>query len=571
MFTPQQHSSAKNIYEAFQSGIHYATLIAPCQSGKTGTFHRLFQLCKQNKLVQRGLLLCGSQERALYTQACNECTSYSTEGLHVMFFGEMARSVKIGESIDVSSMLIIIDESHMVQCKGQTVDQFLVNCCGIEMGRPIDCFMLSVDATPYAEVASYVHDKTPEPKHFEMLTPGPSYFGITKFISEKKIFPSMALNNHAVTMLNDRYAKRYGLFRFPTPNTKSEAELRRSCTELHIPVFEFTSESYQLACNRKSKKRKRTEHMAMDEANKVSVNSPCIANEPDRFTVVILRGMFRAGYSIKKKEYIGFAFDAMEDTKTDVAVQGLLGRLCGYYAPGAKIPDMYVPSTLLSTDLHCSVSASEIERASSALDTSSITVLPMIPTHAMNIEPCLKLRKSNLQQLRSQTPYTMKLTENEKMSINPTRIALKHNAFTTKYKRVMKARMRMMHASLTITDKQRIELEQLAKSTDVVYRECDVIDTTQVLVHCLHRPEDLGIVRTLKQKTYREPNQVYMNVYFPMTSRRDADGIVTVSEIYIIVRFKNPDPDTNAHEHSSVYAIIPPSTKDCLFQQHNSD
>ena len=81
-FHAEQLAAASEIIAHFLGVVfRYALLLAPCQSGKTGTFHATARRALESGLVDRVILICGSPEKVLEQQAWDDAAEYSDEFL----------------------------------------------------------------------------------------------------------------------------------------------------------------------------------------------------------------------------------------------------------------------------------------------------------------------------------------------------------------------------------------------------------------------------------------------------------------------------------------------------------
>ena len=92
-------------------------------------------------------------------------------------------------------------------------------------------------------------------------------------------------------------------------------------------------------------------------------------------TVILLKDRLRAG-KVVPKEHIGFVWEDATSSKTDTLVQGLLGRMCGYYDPGQYVPKIFLPLSVIEEHEGCVMPQSELARA------IDMRMLPREFTHA---------------------------------------------------------------------------------------------------------------------------------------------------------------------------------------------
>lgn len=354
MASPQQITAATNIRRVFlQKKLRYAMLIARCQSGKTGAFQELIRLMLLNGDIQRAYILCGSSEIELRSQAIKDTLKAQAAGAPVqVIFRQDFNST----TMDITNALIVVDESHMDQGQSQQLDQFLANHQLSMDGNPKtlhekNTFMLSVDATPYSELASLAHRETPYEKHVEQLEPGENYFGLGDYMYGGLMKPTfdISTNSYQLERLFNNSKPAWGLMRFTAGKhaAKQEEAVKAICARRGWRILHFTAELTEIDITR--------------DEEKEGKKKPCLMDAPSMNTIVIIRGRLRAG-KVVPKEHIAFVWEGAKNSKTDAIVQGLPGRMCGYTF-GATKPMIFVPASSLATHDKKVVKASEIERA----------------------------------------------------------------------------------------------------------------------------------------------------------------------------------------------------------------
>ncbi len=392
MPSSQQLTAAASIARVFaEKKLRYAILKSECQSGKTGAYQALISLLLREGLIDRAYVLCGSNELELRSQAIEDTKTHNAAAwargqIVVLFRQDFAAA-----SMNVERALIVVDESHLDTSKGQQLDQFLARH-GLTMdGNPATlaekkAFILSVDATPYAELAALAHGETPYEKHVEELATGESYIGIGHYLRTGLLNQTfdIAKNCFRFAGLFNGVEKKYALLRLPAGRkglaNSQEAAVKKVCRVLSkkVRVLYYTSAKTDIAITRSEQ----TELLA--EGRSV----PCLEDKPEMNTLVVIRGRLRAGKVVPKK-HIAFVWEGAEESKTDSLVQGLLGRMCGYpqsadapedamkLNPDA-LPVLFAPPSALARREKKVVKCSEIERAILAPD--------VLPTKATNLK-----------------------------------------------------------------------------------------------------------------------------------------------------------------------------------------
>ena len=358
MASIEQSVAAASILAVFVAkAIRYAILMAKCQSGKTGAFQELIRLMLLSGEIQRVYILCGSSEIGLREQAIKDTkkanqASYESEKIKVLFRQDFK-----GQTMDITNALIVVDESHLDQAQNQELDKFLADH-GLSMdGNPTklnekNAFIVSVDATPYAELAALKHGETPFKKHVETLVPGKNYVGLAeyRFGGLLKTTFDISKNQARFQSMLATKGRKWALVRLTHGKhaNSEESAIKAICASGGFPFLYYTEEKTDVAITK-------------DEQERLGAAIPCLEDAPDKPSVVIIRGRLRAGKVVPKK-HISFVWEGAKNSKTDALVQGLPGRMCGYELGEIK-PLLFVPAAALQSHETKAIKASEMDRA----------------------------------------------------------------------------------------------------------------------------------------------------------------------------------------------------------------
>lgn len=348
MPSPQQYSTAYNLFIAFTlMAMRYAMLVAQCQAGKTGAFQELIRMMLEKGVVKRVYILCGSNEIELHAQAIADTkkanpVAYAEGRIKVIFRSQFKKAM-----MNIKKALIVVDESHLDQGRDMELDIFLRKHKLTMDGNPKrlekkKCFILSVDATPYSELAALAHKQTPFTKHIEFLETGPSYYGLADYTRERRINETFDIASDPDSFARLFKPNKWALIRLSGGKKakEQEAAIKQVCAAKGYRVLYFTAEKE-------------------DTAPQVRITD--LEDAPSVPTVVIVRGRLRAGKVVCKK-HIAFVWEGAATSKTDSLVQGLLGRMCGYEF-GEEKPMIFVPSSALKEYENKVVTVSELGRA----------------------------------------------------------------------------------------------------------------------------------------------------------------------------------------------------------------
>lgn len=351
-FSEQQTRAANELLDGFCS-CHYALLKALWQSGKTGAYNCLIQKMIENRMIDRVYIISGINETGLRSQVRADAykynpTLYENKAIQIHFGQNEYTSRRV---IDITRALIVVDESHLVQDRTEILSKFLEHN-GIYMsGRDTELvrnstYVLSVSATPYAEIGAFFHKETLFEKKIVDLEPGENYIGLKEYRMRGHLLPTFDIKTKIVDFerLLGEHERKYILMRLPDSYRAASIErvIRSLCEAKGYSMRYYNSNSKkpQVAITR-------------DEQEKIGGDIPCLEDEPSRTMVVILYGCLRAGKVVPKK-HIGFVWEGASEPNTDSLTQALPGRMCGYdfgQAPGTRftgtLPFIFVPPSVL--------------------------------------------------------------------------------------------------------------------------------------------------------------------------------------------------------------------------------
>lgn len=328
-----QVRAARAIMDIFRGGdCHYAMLIAEMQSGKTGTFQTLIRMALNAGLVDRVYILCGSAEVLLFKQARADTDRYNGAAFAGGRIKVLFRQHLKDARIDRRRALLIVDESHLDSGAGQQMMRFLGRN-GLSLAGTTDdmlaseTYICSVSATPYAEL-SKLHSGASLPKGKVVLEPGTGYFGLSAYKTAGKLkatFDIAAEPDRFTALLTAPTTPKWILFRATAASATTVSRLARAAG---LGVVHYNSRRKDIAIDD-------------EDASKPSLNAA-----PARTTVVILKGCLRVG-KVVPKQHVAFVWENTKGAKMDTLAQALPGRMCGYFAPGADKPDIYVTGRIL--------------------------------------------------------------------------------------------------------------------------------------------------------------------------------------------------------------------------------
>lgn len=346
----QQIKAVKEIIEEFEQRRRWIILTAQMQSGKTTTYYLTATVMLMKRLVDKVIIFSGNTENELKIQINEdknklidhlirnrsaldtfgnvmnifELTHYIRENLIVLWGGYDMKKYEGHCSTD--RVLYIWDESHAAQNKINMPAKFLkdveISACGYQDNlEEQNSYMLSVSATPFSEISDNKHEE--QTKSIVNLDVDDNlYHGVKKMIEKGliKSYRHEIWDEHLTRTLNHhkRREPKYALVRLRENRMISGDELVRIITDAGWKYLTFDSSKDSDIANIKTLERQPTMH-----------------------TVVILKGKCRMG-KVVPKQFIAFCMETARKSDTDVILQGLLGRMCGYPKPGNPIHEVEI-------------------------------------------------------------------------------------------------------------------------------------------------------------------------------------------------------------------------------------
>jgi hypothetical protein len=375
--TPAEHAphsnqiiAANKILRNFVStGLRYGLLKANEQSGKTGTYHHVIKKMFKRKMIDNAYILCGSHETELLSQCRKDVEEWHTDAdykdnIHCIFRQYFKRA-----TMTTKRSLIIIDESHLVEGVDQTLSAFLnkheLSMAGTTLAMLADnTYMLSVDATPYAEQSAIAY-KQSLPKFTVILEDGIGYFGVKQYYENRLISPTFDLvtKGDDFKRLLQNYKQKYLLVRIQNKN-EQKTKMEEIAKECGCNILHFNSKYTKKDAQMYVTKEEADEHYLSYGSRVLSLEEA-----PLNTTIVFIDGRLRCGKRVPKK-HIGFVWEAMKISKTDVIRQSLLGRMSGYEGddlynvPIESKPLIFVPERILKKqEKNKVVEMSDLERS----------------------------------------------------------------------------------------------------------------------------------------------------------------------------------------------------------------
>lgn len=329
-------------------------MASPMQAGKTSSYVYLAEQMLERGMIENVFVISGISDNALRDQTY-ERIGHIGRVYFLHSLAQKAEGNRISALREFSSSLIVIDESHIGADVESSLYEFL-SLIGIGGDGTFDetlypslqegtgesmstrmPYVLSVSATPYAEVAAS------ERKMIVPHIPGPNYVGLGDLNLINIIDPYSPQGQLGSAFEELQDTRTYAIvrslqairFRLPgggmvvIPHDDNAA--RRYVQTLGYPII------------------------YVDMENETDLPA-ILEREPEEFTIILIKKYARAGQTFSKR-YVSLVWEIFG--RADEQAQGLPGRMCGY-DPSAK--DVRVYCNLRLIQQHMDWKLSEYSR-----------------------------------------------------------------------------------------------------------------------------------------------------------------------------------------------------------------
>ena len=387
-FSEQQTDAVKRIIFNFD-GASSVILVAQMQSGKSDTYYFVAFEFIRTKRVNHVVIVLGFSDKELVGQTTDFSSSWALYDAYMEETIGICRdernavkelvdaSLKVKHSAELAKQvhsefndtLFIWDESHYAQNKVNRPFKFMQ-----ALGVPVNGdetllekrnnFVLSVSATPYSEISDLVHEG--QKKGLVKMTPGEGYIGVKEFYTKKKIIGVEDWKSKLPELFLEQKKSpipKYSIIRVHGDSAAAAIKIAIAA-EIGYEVYD----GEQRALTKKT--RDDTKMQSLDD----------LKNAPSAHKCVIIKGMLRMGKRLAKM-HISFVMETSKQSNTDVILQGLLGRVCGYHTNSDIC--IYVSDKMFEMSGE-GAQMNELERFIEMMEVGSDDVTTM-PTRATNI------------------------------------------------------------------------------------------------------------------------------------------------------------------------------------------
>jgi len=390
-FSQEQLDAANSILGYFTSAFRWVILLAQMQSGKTDAYMFVaFDLLRLKK-VKKVVIIAGFQDKELVDQLRDITPSmklyrkYLNDELH-MSYDEIAEieeiidanvSVIYGSDLDkphyqqATDTVFLWDESHYAQNKINRPFKFIKS---VDISADGDVsklegdrnnYFLSISATPLSEISDSIHEN--QNKNIVKMQPGSGYLSVGKLHRAKQII-GIKVWEKSLPGCFEKQKKcdkpKYSIIRIRGDKEMEKAIKMAQDAGLEWEIYDAETKKH----NKHSR-----DHSKMQSLNDLE-------KAPQYHKVIFIRAMARMGKRIPKT-HISFVMETSKNANSDVILQGLLGRMCGYHTNEDIL--IYVGENFLQKQKKYG-NMSELERYIHMMESDSEDITIM-PTKACNL------------------------------------------------------------------------------------------------------------------------------------------------------------------------------------------
>lgn len=350
---------------------NHVMLVAKMQSGKTSVCNSVINIITQSKLditmgIDKFMFISGMNDCGLKDQTYLRLTQQviganidnvyigkrSKKNLSDNKFFVLKNSDLMEYDDDINNTLIFIDESHYGSNERNILTKFLVKH-DIDWKNTNELikrniYIVSVSATPFDELVS----DTIQCKTMVELKTSDEYVGVSEYIKNDLVFNAnkddVSTDGKIFDYIMEAHERMLnknngcGVIFIRTRNFDVIEE--NAYVIKHFDIYEMYSSGSNIEYERLSSMI--DDMISKNEYNikcKTYVNSsivdmPIVENRP---LIVLIKGAFRAGITIKPhhKDYVFMVYDF--SMKSDTTAQALLGRMCGYRDSSSSITNTH--------------------------------------------------------------------------------------------------------------------------------------------------------------------------------------------------------------------------------------
>jgi len=335
LYYDNQAVTASKVVTAIRMvGIVFQMVIAPCQSGKTGCMLAIIEklLQSDSKVNPDNIfVITGLSDTEWVTQTKERLPFI---GNNVIHRGQLRKSMGILKNI--KNALIIIDECQIACKKDMSLDKQVLEQTGLKdvaYLKENNINIVEFSATPNSTLDDIELWDTCSEIH--IMEPGQGYKGHSALIENHRLHQAedLFIMNDPEAGLSYDYEDAHNKVIKPAidaiKDVKNKIDMSYTHPRFHIIRTPTGSKAetvigrFKTICGDEYayKKCYAGEEQLMDELEKI----------PEKHTFLFIKEKARCAVTFVRKDLIGILYERLpKSPKTDVIVQGLAGRACGY-------------------------------------------------------------------------------------------------------------------------------------------------------------------------------------------------------------------------------------------------
>jgi hypothetical protein len=321
----EQVHAGNEILDCLGEGIRNPLLVAQPQQGKTGVaiyvLDRFIKDAKARGLTYQAIYLINLSDNELRKQTRIRLRKAHLDDDVTVIHRNDIDDHEIDTAVD--KILIVMDECHYAIDKGSPVHRFLLSH-GIDYGNPVDTWendsvsILSISATPFAHS---IREATKAGAFHSIPLPmNPNYYSLSRMMQDGRLIQSMPIitGKRRATVFLHSILKKF--MDDCAVSGNGYFVIRQNGTRCHA-VRDYISRTFGNDVRVEGYSTNADDEGDIDELDEA------IAIEPEKPTVVLIRGTLRAGKTLKTTKYLRGWYES-PSAKSDAKLQAL--RPLGY-------------------------------------------------------------------------------------------------------------------------------------------------------------------------------------------------------------------------------------------------
>lgn len=322
------------------------SVIAPCQSGKTGTMIALAgELMKHHEIPLENIFIITGHSSISWEQQTRDRFPICLRN-RVYHRTKLTNKFQL-DVWDKKNVLIIIDEMHIAAGDKKTVYDVFKNLGYMDSKNLYenDIKIAEFSATPDGVIVSRMKQWSKYEHKTVKGNPGPGYTSHVDYLESGRMLQSEDLSGY--TKNKDSFVRKKAIQNVINLIIKIR-ETFGSGNRYHIiRMPQLKDAQDMLKENILNCADNGFDTMSYDEKSREDI--PCInkllGTEPSKHTFIFVKEMLRCSDTIEKK-FLGVVYERYSESPSSEStqIQGLAGRVCGYDVPSDIIVYVNIPS-----------------------------------------------------------------------------------------------------------------------------------------------------------------------------------------------------------------------------------